>query len=137
MLAPPPKWAWFRRIRWKTKSVSDFFDSCDMSVPGSPSGYSQCPTDGPTACQQVCTAFYHTFRCSCMPGFKLQSDKRSCLPEGLISQYSDVYPSAQTGSTTCCSSLSGVSLRKSPRYLQQVRIALSPWQLSLAGKIRA
>ncbi|XP_003966671.3 protein Z, vitamin K-dependent plasma glycoprotein b [Takifugu rubripes] len=45
------------------------------------SEYSQCPTDGPTACQQFCTTLYHTFRCFCMPGFKLQSDKRSCHPE--------------------------------------------------------
>ncbi|CAF95779.1 unnamed protein product [Tetraodon nigroviridis] len=52
------------------------------SRPGSPASDGlQCPTDGPTACQQVCTAFYRTFKCSCMPGFKLQSDKRSCLPE--------------------------------------------------------
>lgn len=95
VLAPPPK-AWFRRIEWKTKIVSDF-DYCEISIPGSPSGYSQCPTDGPTACQQVCTALYHNFRCSCMPGFKLQSDKRSCLPDGLIYQYSDIYPFVQTG----------------------------------------
>ncbi|XP_070786399.1 protein Z, vitamin K-dependent plasma glycoprotein b [Enoplosus armatus] len=42
---------------------------------------SECPTEGPTACHQLCTAFYHTFTCSCMSGFKLQSDGRSCLPE--------------------------------------------------------
>ncbi|XP_053170515.1 protein Z, vitamin K-dependent plasma glycoprotein b [Scomber japonicus] len=41
----------------------------------------ECPTEGPTACHQLCTALYRSFTCSCMPGFKLQSDKRSCLPE--------------------------------------------------------
>ncbi|KAK2857211.1 hypothetical protein Q5P01_005946 [Channa striata] len=41
----------------------------------------ECPTEGPAACQQLCTASYRSFTCSCMPGFKLQSDRRSCLPE--------------------------------------------------------
>lgn len=130
-----PKWAWFGRIGWKTKIVCGCFDYCDISLPAPLSEYSQCPTDGPTACQQVCTAFYHTFRCSCMPGFKLQSDKRSCLPEGLMYQHSDIEPSVQTGWTTCCSSLSGVSLRTSSRNLQQLRVSVSPWELSLAGKV--
>ncbi|XP_059183729.1 protein Z, vitamin K-dependent plasma glycoprotein b [Centropristis striata] len=40
-----------------------------------------CPTEGPTACHQLCTASYYTFTCSCLPGFKLQTDRRSCLPE--------------------------------------------------------
>nr|XP_046237806.1 protein Z, vitamin K-dependent plasma glycoprotein b [Scatophagus argus] len=42
---------------------------------------SECPTEGPTACHQLCTAAHHTFTCSCMSGFKLQTDRRSCLPE--------------------------------------------------------
>lgn len=42
---------------------------------------SECPTEGPTACHQLCTASYHSFTCSCMPGFKLQTDGRSCRPE--------------------------------------------------------
>ncbi|XP_013856791.1 coagulation factor X, partial [Austrofundulus limnaeus] len=42
---------------------------------------SECPTDGPTACHQLCTAAFNSFTCSCMAGFKLQSDGRSCLPE--------------------------------------------------------
>ncbi|XP_026217487.1 LOW QUALITY PROTEIN: vitamin K-dependent protein Z-like [Anabas testudineus] len=41
----------------------------------------KCPTEGPAACQQLCTASYYSFTCSCLAGFKLQSDKRSCLPE--------------------------------------------------------
>ncbi|XP_067357206.1 venom prothrombin activator notecarin-D2-like isoform X1 [Channa argus] len=41
----------------------------------------ECPTEGPAACQQLCTASHFAFTCSCMPGFKLQGDKRSCLPE--------------------------------------------------------
>lgn len=44
----------------------------------------ECPTEGPAACHQLCTVSYHTYTCSCMPGFRLQSDERSCLPEGLI-----------------------------------------------------
>lgn len=43
----------------------------------------ECPTDGPAACHQLCTVSENTYTCSCMPGFKLQSDERSCLPEGL------------------------------------------------------
>uniref|UniRef100_UPI0037E91221 protein Z, vitamin K-dependent plasma glycoprotein b n=1 Tax=Semicossyphus pulcher TaxID=241346 RepID=UPI0037E91221 len=42
---------------------------------------SECPTEGPTACQQLCTASYYSFVCSCVPGFKLQADGRTCLPE--------------------------------------------------------
>ncbi|XP_018522650.1 protein Z, vitamin K-dependent plasma glycoprotein b [Lates calcarifer] len=41
----------------------------------------ECPTKGPTACHQLCMASYYSFTCSCMPGFKLQADQRSCLPE--------------------------------------------------------
>ncbi|XP_054591186.1 protein Z, vitamin K-dependent plasma glycoprotein b isoform X2 [Nothobranchius furzeri] len=42
---------------------------------------SKCPTKGPKACHQLCTADYGSFTCSCISGFKLQSDGRSCLPE--------------------------------------------------------
>ncbi|XP_020513395.1 protein Z, vitamin K-dependent plasma glycoprotein b [Labrus bergylta] len=42
---------------------------------------SECPTEGPTACHQLCMASYHSFKCSCLPGFKLQTDGRTCLPE--------------------------------------------------------
>ncbi|KAM6892576.1 protein Z, vitamin K-dependent plasma glycoprotein b [Xenentodon cancila] len=42
---------------------------------------SECPTRGPTACHQLCTASQRSFTCSCMSGFKLHSDGRSCLPE--------------------------------------------------------
>ncbi|XP_063322604.1 protein Z, vitamin K-dependent plasma glycoprotein b [Pelmatolapia mariae] len=42
---------------------------------------SKCPTESPTACHQLCTVTYESFRCSCMSGFKLHSDGRSCLPE--------------------------------------------------------
>ncbi|XP_035854260.1 protein Z, vitamin K-dependent plasma glycoprotein b isoform X3 [Sander lucioperca] len=41
----------------------------------------KCPTEGPTACHQLCTASQRSFTCSCMPGFKLQRDGQSCLPE--------------------------------------------------------
>ncbi|XP_073351591.1 protein Z, vitamin K-dependent plasma glycoprotein b [Pagrus major] len=41
----------------------------------------ECPTEGPTACHQLCTVSYYTFTCSCMSGFKLQTDGRSCVPE--------------------------------------------------------
>ncbi|XP_072235502.1 uncharacterized protein [Leuresthes tenuis] len=43
--------------------------------------FSECPTEGPTACDQLCTASHRAFSCSCMTGFKLQGDGRSCLPE--------------------------------------------------------
>lgn len=41
----------------------------------------ECPTEGPTACHQLCTASYRSFTCSCLSGFTLQTDKRSCVPE--------------------------------------------------------
>uniref|UniRef100_A0A3Q3A5R2 Uncharacterized protein n=1 Tax=Kryptolebias marmoratus TaxID=37003 RepID=A0A3Q3A5R2_KRYMA len=41
-----------------------------------------CTDKGPTACHQMCTAAFGSFTCSCMSGFRLQSDRRSCLPEG-------------------------------------------------------
>uniref|UniRef100_A0A3Q2CDG8 Protein Z, vitamin K-dependent plasma glycoprotein b n=1 Tax=Cyprinodon variegatus TaxID=28743 RepID=A0A3Q2CDG8_CYPVA len=42
---------------------------------------SECPTQGPGACHQLCTADFHSYRCSCTAGFKLQRDMRSCQPE--------------------------------------------------------
>ncbi|XP_042368788.1 protein Z, vitamin K-dependent plasma glycoprotein b [Plectropomus leopardus] len=48
---------------------------------GSAAESAECPTDGPTACHQLCAASYQSFSCSCLPGFKLQKDGRSCLPE--------------------------------------------------------
>ncbi|XP_047432225.1 vitamin K-dependent protein Z-like isoform X3 [Mugil cephalus] len=56
------------------KEVSDALQSGVQEV-------SECPTSGPAACDQMCTASYHTFRCSCVRGFKLQTDRRSCQPE--------------------------------------------------------
>ncbi|XP_034037352.1 uncharacterized protein LOC117520127 [Thalassophryne amazonica] len=41
----------------------------------------ECPTEGPTACHQFCTTFTYMFICSCLPGFKLQPDGRSCVPK--------------------------------------------------------
>ncbi|KAM9835983.1 protein Z, vitamin K-dependent plasma glycoprotein b [Aulostomus maculatus] len=41
----------------------------------------ECPTEGPTACHQLCSASAFAFTCSCLPGFRLQSDGRSCLPK--------------------------------------------------------
>ncbi|MED6287268.1 hypothetical protein CHARACLAT_014646 [Characodon lateralis] len=42
---------------------------------------SECPTKGPKMCHQLCTADIYSYKCSCMSGFKLQSDMRSCQPE--------------------------------------------------------
>nr|XP_057908091.1 protein Z, vitamin K-dependent plasma glycoprotein b [Doryrhamphus excisus] len=44
-------------------------------------GMAPCPTSGPSVCHQLCTVSAHKFSCSCVAGFKLQSDGRSCLPE--------------------------------------------------------
>ncbi|XP_045906686.1 protein Z, vitamin K-dependent plasma glycoprotein b [Micropterus dolomieu] len=67
---------------------------CELGAPHKPEGHvtsapqiireiSECPTDGPKACHQMCTVSHHTitFTCSCVSGFKLQTDGRSCLPE--------------------------------------------------------
>uniref|UniRef100_UPI003AACDC1F vitamin K-dependent protein Z-like n=1 Tax=Centroberyx gerrardi TaxID=166262 RepID=UPI003AACDC1F len=43
--------------------------------------FSECPTEGPTACHQFCSLFFGSFSCSCAAGFKLQTDGQSCLPE--------------------------------------------------------
>ncbi|XP_044200311.1 protein Z, vitamin K-dependent plasma glycoprotein b isoform X1 [Thunnus albacares] len=71
-------------------AVEELRDRGTMSAPmtittgwetGDSKEISPCPTEGPTACHQLCTASLHSFTCSCMPGFKLQSDNRSCEPE--------------------------------------------------------
>ncbi|KAM6893014.1 protein Z, vitamin K-dependent plasma glycoprotein b isoform 1-T1 [Lycodopsis pacificus] len=62
---------------------------CELGAEGRPATapqvtaaeLSECPTDGPTACHQLCSPSFSSFRCSCVPGFKLQTDGRSCLPE--------------------------------------------------------
>uniref|UniRef100_A0A672YEV6 Protein Z, vitamin K-dependent plasma glycoprotein b n=1 Tax=Sphaeramia orbicularis TaxID=375764 RepID=A0A672YEV6_9TELE len=41
----------------------------------------QCPTAGPTVCQQMCTVSGSAFSCSCLQGFKLQTDGRTCRPQ--------------------------------------------------------
>ncbi|XP_076021983.1 coagulation factor X-like [Genypterus blacodes] len=40
-----------------------------------------CATKGPTACHQFCTVSLYSITCSCLTGFRLHSDERSCLPE--------------------------------------------------------
>ncbi|XP_067439932.1 protein Z, vitamin K-dependent plasma glycoprotein b isoform X1 [Thunnus thynnus] len=71
-------------------AVEELRDRGTMSAPmtittgwetGDSKEISPCPTEGPTACHQLCKASLHSFTCSCMPGFKLQSDNRSCEPE--------------------------------------------------------
>ncbi|XP_068458100.1 protein Z, vitamin K-dependent plasma glycoprotein b [Clinocottus analis] len=59
----------------------------------------QCPTEGPAACHQLCSPGSRSFSCSCVPGFKLQADGRSCLPEaefpcGRLPDESDATPSS-------------------------------------------
>ncbi|KAE8278561.1 Vitamin K-dependent protein Z Precursor [Larimichthys crocea] len=56
-------------------------DLGDRVLPPIAPQITECPTEGPTACHQLCTASKHTFTCSCMPGFKLHTDGRSCQPE--------------------------------------------------------
>ncbi|XP_055022293.1 uncharacterized protein LOC129412423 isoform X2 [Boleophthalmus pectinirostris] len=43
--------------------------------------FAECPTHGPSSCEQLCTASEFRFICSCLPGFRLQSDGRTCEPE--------------------------------------------------------
>uniref|UniRef100_A0A3B3VST5 Uncharacterized protein n=1 Tax=Poecilia latipinna TaxID=48699 RepID=A0A3B3VST5_9TELE len=76
-----------------TDKVGGFFCAC------SPPNYGQtcelaiaeCPTQGSNACHQLCTADFHSYKCSCMSGFKLQSDMRSCQPEGKNPQQGMAY----------------------------------------------
>ncbi|XP_054633891.1 protein Z, vitamin K-dependent plasma glycoprotein b isoform X2 [Dunckerocampus dactyliophorus] len=44
-------------------------------------GMVPCPTKGPGVCHQLCTVSSRNFSCSCVAGFKLQSDGQTCLPE--------------------------------------------------------
>uniref|UniRef100_M3ZVN5 Protein Z, vitamin K-dependent plasma glycoprotein b n=1 Tax=Xiphophorus maculatus TaxID=8083 RepID=M3ZVN5_XIPMA len=68
-----------------TDKVGGFFCAC------SPPNYghicelaiAECPTQGSNACHQLCTADFHSYKCSCMSGFELQSDMRSCQPEAV------------------------------------------------------
>lgn len=46
-----------------------------------PPEVAECPTAGPSSCQHLCTADFYSYKCSCMSGFKLQSDMQSCQPE--------------------------------------------------------
>ncbi|XP_062236295.1 protein Z, vitamin K-dependent plasma glycoprotein b isoform X2 [Platichthys flesus] len=61
----------------------------------------ECPTGGPTACHQTCTLTHHapSFTCSCTKGFKLQTDRRSCVPEGAFP--CGRLPGNATTSTSC------------------------------------
>nr|CCA64452.1 coagulation factor X [Plecoglossus altivelis] len=48
--------------------------NCEMDM-------SQCPTNGPSACQHFCTIKWGSYHCSCVTGYRLHSDGRSCIPE--------------------------------------------------------
>ncbi|XP_061539452.1 protein Z, vitamin K-dependent plasma glycoprotein b [Phycodurus eques] len=52
-----------------------------QKAPHVAAGRYPCPTEGPNACHQLCTATSSTYACSCVAGFKLHSDERSCLPK--------------------------------------------------------
>ncbi|XP_062865384.1 protein Z, vitamin K-dependent plasma glycoprotein b isoform X2 [Trichomycterus rosablanca] len=42
---------------------------------------SECPAEGPLACQQFCKPTQESYRCFCAKGYTLHSDKRSCIPQ--------------------------------------------------------
>ncbi|CAB1327672.1 unnamed protein product [Coregonus sp. 'balchen'] len=41
---------------------------------------SQCPTKGPFSCDHFCSPKFGAYQCSCTTGYKIHSDKRSCIP---------------------------------------------------------
>ncbi|CAL1597979.1 unnamed protein product [Knipowitschia caucasica] len=41
-----------------------------------------CPLSGPSSCEQLCTASDFSYSCSCLQGYTLRSDQRSCRPAG-------------------------------------------------------
>ncbi|XP_076839320.1 protein Z, vitamin K-dependent plasma glycoprotein b [Brachyhypopomus gauderio] len=47
---------------------------CDKDV-------SECPSEGPLACEHFCKPMQGTFRCFCARGYSLQQDGRSCSPQ--------------------------------------------------------
>nr|XP_029512782.1 vitamin K-dependent protein Z-like [Oncorhynchus nerka] len=42
----------------------------------------QCPTKGPFSCDHFCSPNFEAYQCSCTTGYKIHSDKRSCIPAG-------------------------------------------------------
>ncbi|KAM6945720.1 protein Z, vitamin K-dependent plasma glycoprotein b [Aplochiton taeniatus] len=41
----------------------------------------QCPTEGPAACEHFCTSSFGAYYCSCVSGYQLHSDGKTCIPE--------------------------------------------------------
>uniref|UniRef100_A0A668A0Z9 Protein Z, vitamin K-dependent plasma glycoprotein b n=1 Tax=Myripristis murdjan TaxID=586833 RepID=A0A668A0Z9_9TELE len=62
-----------------TDKMGGFHCSCSPPHYGTPA---ECPTEGPAACHQFCSLSSDSFSCSCTAGFKLQTDGKSCLPDG-------------------------------------------------------
>uniref|UniRef100_A0A3B4C213 Factor VII heavy chain n=1 Tax=Pygocentrus nattereri TaxID=42514 RepID=A0A3B4C213_PYGNA len=44
---------------------------------------SQCPFEGPLACEHYCKPMHGSYRCFCAKGYSLHSDGRSCIPQGI------------------------------------------------------
>ncbi|KAL7852722.1 hypothetical protein SRHO_G00185070 [Serrasalmus rhombeus] len=42
---------------------------------------SQCPFEGPLACEHYCKPMHGSYRCFCAKGYSLHSDGRSCIPQ--------------------------------------------------------
>ncbi|KAL1022073.1 hypothetical protein UPYG_G00021870 [Umbra pygmaea] len=47
--------------------------SCELDI-------SQCPVNGPSSCEHFCSPTFSSYECSCAVGYRIHSDKRSCVP---------------------------------------------------------
>ncbi|KAK7877795.1 hypothetical protein WMY93_031555 [Mugilogobius chulae] len=65
----------------RPKAVPDQDLSLDLKQEPQVKEFAECPTHGPDSCEQLCTASEQRFTCSCLPGFRLERDGRSCRPE--------------------------------------------------------
>ncbi|KAK7883896.1 hypothetical protein WMY93_027019 [Mugilogobius chulae] len=65
----------------RPKAVPDQDLSLDLKQEPQVKEFAECPTHGPGSCEQLCTASELRFTCSCLPGFRLERDGRSCRPE--------------------------------------------------------
>ncbi|KAG5833393.1 hypothetical protein ANANG_G00275450 [Anguilla anguilla] len=54
----------------------EFYDgvNCERDV-------SQCHSEGPWSCDHFCRPTFNSYHCTCAGGYKLHSDRRTCLPE--------------------------------------------------------
>ncbi|XP_061744988.1 protein Z, vitamin K-dependent plasma glycoprotein b [Nerophis ophidion] len=77
----PPHYGAFCQLGASAEMNSPEDDAEVQKRPRLAAGMMPCPTGGPNMCHQLCTVTPYRFSCSCVEGFRLQSDEQTCLPE--------------------------------------------------------